>query len=136
VEINAGRAGGEIVSYLSQSTTGIDVTEELAALVLGAPPPRRQPPVLPVDLASIVLYPTGNGRLVAVHGLDECARIPEVVKVVQLYQPGRTIVGDYECPLAILLVAGFADREQLFEIQAEAEALIRTELADVPGEKP
>jgi hypothetical protein len=135
VEINPGRPGGEIVGYLNQSTTGIDGNEELAALVLGAPPPRRQPPPPPMDLASIVLYPTGGGRLVAVQGLDDCARIPEVVHVAPLYQIGRMMVEDYECPLAVLLVAGFTGRKQLLEIQAEAEALLRVELAGGHGEK-
>jgi biotin carboxylase len=135
VEINAGRPGGEIVAWLNQSRTGIDLYGELVALTLGAPAPVREPAKLPIDLASIVLYPKGSGRLVAVHGLDECARIPEVIKVVPLYQTGRMMVEDYECPLAILLVVGFADRKQLLEIQAEADALIRAELVGDNGER-
>ncbi|MEU0538050.1 ATP-grasp domain-containing protein [Amycolatopsis tolypomycina] len=129
VEVNAGRPAGSIMPLLAKLRTGIDVFAELTALALGAPPPAREPAKLPIPLAMLILYASGSGTLRSVGGLDEVAALPEVVDVVTTVSPGQVLTDEQETYAVNLVVAGFADHEDLAALHAEASKLIRLEVA-------
>ncbi|WP_410594916.1 ATP-grasp domain-containing protein [Amycolatopsis sp. lyj-23] len=129
VEVNAGRPAGSIMPLLAKLRTGIDVFAELAALALGAPPPAREPAKLPIPLAMLILYAAGSGTLRSIGGLDEVAALPEVVDVVTTVSPGQVLTDEQETYAVNLVVAGFADHEDLAALHAEASKLIRLEVA-------
>jgi biotin carboxylase len=130
VEINAGRPAGSIMPLLAKLRTGIDVFAEMVSLTLGTPPPPRAAPQLPIPLGMLILYASGSGRLVAIHGLDEVAALPEVLNVVTTVAPGQLLTDDQEVYAVNLLVAGFSDPGELAALHAEASRLIRYELRD------
>ncbi|MET8998775.1 ATP-grasp domain-containing protein [Amycolatopsis sp. NPDC004169] len=129
VEVNAGRPAGSIMPLLGKLRTGIDVFAELTALALGAPPPPREPAKLPIPLAMLILYAAGSGTLTGIGGLDEVAALPEVIDVVTTVSPGQVLSDEQETYAVNLVVAGFADHEDLAALHAEASKLIRLEVA-------
>ncbi|WP_410635847.1 ATP-grasp domain-containing protein [Amycolatopsis sp. cmx-4-83] len=129
VEVNAGRPAGSIMPLLAKLRTGVDVFAELTALALGAPPPAREPAKLPIPLGMLILYATGSGTLTGIGGLDEVAALPEVVDVVTTVSPGQVLTDEQETYAVNLVVAGFADHEDLAALHAEASNLIRLEVA-------
>ncbi|WP_086844165.1 ATP-grasp domain-containing protein [Amycolatopsis kentuckyensis] len=129
VEVNAGRPAGSIMPLLAKLRTGIDVFAELTALALGAPPPAREPAKLPIPLAMLILYASGSGTLRSIGGLDEVAALPEVVDVVTTVSPGQVLTDEQETYAVNLVVAGFADHDDLAALHAEASKLIRLEVA-------
>lgn len=129
VEVNAGRPAGSIMPLLAKLRTGIDVFAELTALALGAPPPAREPAKLPIPLAMLILYAAGSGTLTGIGGLDEVAALPEVIDVVTTVSPGQVLTDEQETYAVNLVVAGFADHEDLAALHAEASKLIRLEVA-------
>ncbi|EOD69898.1 ATP-grasp domain-containing protein [Amycolatopsis vancoresmycina] len=128
VEVNAGRPAGSIMPLLAKLRTGIDVFAELTALALGAPPPAREPAKLPIPLAMLILYAAGSGTLTGIGGLDEVAALPEVIDVVTTVSPGQVLSDEQETYAVNLVVAGFADHEDLAALHAEASKLIRLEV--------
>ncbi|KDN19616.1 ATP-grasp domain-containing protein [Amycolatopsis rifamycinica] len=128
VEVNAGRPAGSIMPLLAKLRTGIDVFAELTALALGAPPPGREPAKLPIPLAMLILYASGSGTLTGIGGLDEVAALPEVVDVVTTVSPGQVLTDEQETYAVNLVVAGFADHDDLVALHAEASKLIRLEV--------
>jgi biotin carboxylase len=128
VEVNAGRPAGSIMPLLAKLRTGIDVFAELTALALGAPPPAREPAKLPIPLAMLILYASGSGTLRSIGGLDEVAALPEVVDVVTTVSPGQVLTDEQETYAVNLVVAGFADHDDLAALHAEASKLIRLEV--------
>ncbi|MBE8521247.1 ATP-grasp domain-containing protein [Amycolatopsis sp. H6(2020)] len=128
VEVNAGRPAGSIMPLLAKLRTGIDVFAELTALALGAPPPAREPAKLPIPLAMLILYASGSGTLRSIGGLDEVAALPEVVDVVTTVAPGQVLTDEQETYAVNLVVAGFADHDDLAALHAEASKLIRLEV--------
>jgi biotin carboxylase len=128
VEVNAGRPGGQILGRLINLTTGVNPALELVALAAGAPPPSRPEPQLPMPLATLTVFGTGRGRLVRIHGLDKLAEIPEVLAVVPVVHPGDVLTDEYEMFAVNVLVGGFADRDDLLDVYAEAERLVDLEL--------
>ncbi|MFF1614071.1 ATP-grasp domain-containing protein [Amycolatopsis sp. NPDC058278] len=129
VEVNAGRPAGSIMPLLAKLRTGIDVFAELTALALGAPPPAREPAKLPIPLAMLILYASGSGTLRSIGGLDEVAALPEVVDVVTTVSPGQVLTDEQETYAVNLVVAGFADHDDLAALHAEASKLIRLEVS-------
>ncbi|WP_410642722.1 ATP-grasp domain-containing protein [Amycolatopsis sp. lyj-346] len=129
VEVNAGRPAGSIMPLLAKLRTGVDVFAELTALALGAPPPTREPAKLPIPLAMLILYAAGSGTLTGIGGLDEVAALPEVVDVVTTVSPGQVLTDEQETYAVNLVVAGFADHDDLVALHAEASKLIRLEVA-------
>ncbi|WP_206797448.1 ATP-grasp domain-containing protein [Amycolatopsis sp. MtRt-6] len=129
VEVNAGRPAGSIMPLLGKLRTGIDVFAELTALALGSPPPAREPAKLPIPLAMLILYASGSGTLKSIGGLDEVAALPEVVDVVTTVSPGQVLTDEQETYAVNLVVAGFADHDDLAALHAEANKLIRLEVA-------
>ncbi|RSM59287.1 biotin carboxylase [Amycolatopsis sp. WAC 01376] len=131
VEVNAGRPAGSIMPLLAKLRTGIDVFAELAALAVSAPPPVREPAKLPIPLGMLILYAAGSGRLTGIGGLDEIAELPEVIDVVTTVSPGQVLTDEQEIYAVNLVVAGFADHDDLAALHAEASKLVRLELEDV-----
>ncbi|RSM82663.1 biotin carboxylase [Amycolatopsis sp. WAC 01375] len=128
VEVNAGRPAGSIMPLLAKLRTGIDVFAELAALAVDAPPPVREPAKLPIPLGMLILYAAGSGRLTGIGGLDEIAELPEVIDVVTTVSPGEVLTDEQETYAVNLVVAGFADHDDLAALHAEASKLVRLEL--------
>jgi biotin carboxylase len=128
VEVNAGRPAGSIMPLLARLRTGVDVFAELTALALGAPPPAREPAKLPIPLAMLILYAAGSGTLRSIGGLDEVAALPEVVDVVTTVSPGQVLTDEQETYAVNLVVAGFADHDDLAALHTEASKLIRLEV--------
>ena len=129
VEVNAGRPAGSIMPLLEKLRTGVDLFAELVALALGRPAPDRQPPQLPIPLGMLILYASGTGRLEAIHGLDELAELPEVLNVITTVTPGQVLGDEQEVYGVNVVVAGFADHEELIALHAEASAMIKLELS-------
>ena len=73
---------------------GVSPTAELIGLARGVPAARQRPP-LSVPLATFTLFPGQTGRLRAIHGLDEVAALPDVIRVVAAVRPGDVISDDF-----------------------------------------
>ncbi|MFD5247126.1 ATP-grasp domain-containing protein [Amycolatopsis sp. NPDC058340] len=131
VEVNAGRPAGSIMPLLAKLRTGIDVFAELAALAVDAPPPVREPAKLPIPLGMLILYAAGSGRLTRIGGLDEIAELPEVIDVVTTVSPGQVLTDEQETYAVNLVVAGFADHDDLAALHAEASKLVQLDLEEV-----
>lgn len=129
VEVNAGRPAGSIMPLLARLRTGIDIFAELVSVGLGTPPPERTPPQLPIPLGMLILYASGSGRLEAIGGLDKLAELPEVLNVITTATPGQILTDEQEIYVVNLVVAGFADHEELAALHAEASSLITLELS-------
>ncbi|MFF1614072.1 ATP-grasp domain-containing protein [Amycolatopsis sp. NPDC058278] len=129
VEVNAGRPAGGAQPALLKLATGIDVTAEAVSLALGTPPPARGTG-LPVPVGYLVVYAEGTGRLVRVEGTDAVADLPEVLDVVTIVSPGQVLTDDQEIYAVNVLVAGFADADDLAALHAEATKLVRFELEE------
>ncbi|MGW4062897.1 ATP-grasp domain-containing protein [Amycolatopsis sp. NPDC004747] len=129
VEVNAGRPAGGAQPALLKLATGIDVTAEAVSLALGTPPPVRGTG-LPVPVGYLVVYAEGAGRLVRVEGTGEVADLPEVLDVVTIVSPGQVLTDDQEIYAVNVLVAGFADLDDLAALHAEATKLIHFELEE------
>ncbi|MCR6482004.1 ATP-grasp domain-containing protein [Amycolatopsis sp. OK19-0408] len=129
VEVNAGRPAGGAQPALLKLATGIDVTAEAVSLALGTPPPARGAG-LPVPVGYLVLYAERAGRLVRVEGTDEVADLPEVLEVVTIVAPGQVLSDDQEIYAVNVLVAGFADVDDLAALHTEATKLVRFELEE------
>ncbi len=136
VEVNVGRPGGGLVSALNELTSGINLFAECLSATIGDPPPPRTAPKINIPLAYMVIFGTGNGRLVKVHGLDEVAALPEVLDVVPTILPGQVLSDDHEILAVNLLVAGFFDIDELAAIYDEANKLIRMETEPVGDVTP
>ena len=130
VEVNAGRPGGAGPMVLTNLTTGVDTAAELLAVYRGAPSPRT-PPKLPVPLAVLNIFPTGTGRVRAVHGLDRVAAHPDVVSVDAGLAPGHVVSDEYESHAAGIVVAGFLDRDDLIETYQQLVAEVTLELEPI-----
>ncbi|MBE8521246.1 ATP-grasp domain-containing protein [Amycolatopsis sp. H6(2020)] len=129
VEVNAGRPAGGAQPALLKLATGIDVTAEAVSLALGTPPPARGTG-LPVPVGYLIVYAEGAGRLVRVEGTGEVADLPEVLDVVTIVSPGQVLTDDQEIYAVNVLVAGFADADDLAALHAEATKLVRFELEE------
>ncbi|NBH09589.1 ATP-grasp domain-containing protein [Amycolatopsis sp. SID8362] len=129
VEVNAGRPAGGAQPALLRLATGIDVTAEAVSLALGTPPPARGNG-LPVPVGYLIVYAEGSGRLVRVEGTAEVADLPEVLDVVTIVSPGQVLSDDQEIYAVNVLVAGFADLDDLAALHAEAAKLVRFELEE------
>ncbi|MFI5589786.1 ATP-grasp domain-containing protein [Amycolatopsis sp. NPDC051758] len=129
VEVNAGRCAGGAQPALLKLATGIDVTAEAVSLALGTPPPARSAG-LPVPVGYLIVYAEGAGRLVRVEGTDQVADLPEVLDVVTIVSPGQVLTDDQEIYAVNVLVAGFADVDDLAALHTEATKLVRFELEE------
>jgi biotin carboxylase len=136
IEVNVGRPGGGLVSALNELTSGINLFAECLAATLGDPSPPRTPPKITIPLAYLIIFGTGKGRLVKIHGLDDVADLPEVLEVVPTVEPGQILSDDHEVLAVNLLVAGFFDADELAALYDEAAKLIRLETEPVGGTDP
>jgi biotin carboxylase len=136
IEVNMGRPGGGLVSALNELTSGRNLFAECLAATLGEPSPPRTPPKINIPLSYVVIFGTGSGRLVKIHGLDEVAALPEVLEVVPTVEPGQILSDDHEILAVNLLVAGFFDADELATVYEDAAKLIRLETEPVGGAVP
>jgi len=127
VEVNGGRPGGQIIGLLYGMATGINTGAELVALSRGLPSPRTTPR-LPIPLASLTLFAKGNGRLRAIHGLDELADLDGVIQVIPAVRPGDLLSDDHEIFAVNFVVAGFMDLDDLQDTYELATGLVRIEV--------
>ncbi|MFI7673240.1 ATP-grasp domain-containing protein [Actinophytocola sp. NPDC049390] len=126
VEINC-RPAGQIMGTLYDLRIGVNTAAEVIGLARGVPAVRTEPK-LPIPIATLTLFPEGTGRLRAVHGLDDVADLPDVIRVVTSVAPGDLITEDYEIFAVNLIVAGFEDEADLMDIYAVADKLVRFEV--------
>lgn len=127
VEVNAGRPAGELLGMVIAMNTGINTVAELVSVARGAPSPRT-PPRLPVPLATLSVYAEESGRLRAVHGIDDVAALPDVIAVVPMAEPGDVITDEYETFAVAVIVAGFADVDDLADTYQRVDSLLRLEI--------
>jgi biotin carboxylase len=132
VEVNPGRPGGGMVSVVNELTNGMDMFGETLAAALNGPRPPRTPPKITIPLAYCIVFATGSGRLVRIHGLEEVAGIPEVLQVVATVEPGQILSADHEILAVNMLIAGYLDADDLASIYGEAVKLIRLETEPIP----
>ena len=135
VEVNGGRPGGGLVSVVNELTNGLDLFGEAVAAALGEPRPPRTPPKITVPLAYCIVFATGSGRLVRIHGLEEVAEIPEVLQVVATVEPGQILSEDHEILAVNMLIVGYLDADDLSSIYDEAVKLIRLETEPLTDEE-
>ncbi|MCT2581920.1 ATP-grasp domain-containing protein [Actinophytocola sp. S1-96] len=126
VEVNC-RPGGQLMGTLYDLRTGVNTAAEVIGLARGVPAARTEPK-LPIPLGTLTFFPEGTGRLRAVHGLDDLAELPDVIRVVSSVAPGDLITDDYEIFAVNVVVAGFADEDDLAGVYAEAAKLVRFDL--------
>jgi elongation factor P--beta-lysine ligase len=120
VEVNAGRAGGQILVMAVREATGIDLIAEILALQLGRPRPRPTAPTSNGRLSTLTVFPPASGRLEALEGLDQVAALPGVVRVVPFCAPGDFLdTEDKELFAVNLLVSGGGEAE-LCDLLGEA----------------
>ena len=129
VEVNAGRPAGAAQSVMIKLGAGIDIYAEMVAAALDLPRPERTD-ALPIPVGYLMFF-SGSGRLVRVHGLDEVAEIPEVIEVMSIVSPGDELTDEQQIYAVNVFLAGFTDHEDLAAIRDEAAKLIRFELEDV-----
>lgn len=126
VEVN-GRPGGQLLGTLYGLRTGVNTGAEVISLARGVPCPREEPP-LPIPLATLTVFPERTGRLRAIHGLDEVAELPDVIRVVPSVRPGDLVTADYEMFAVNLVVAGFVDYADLVDVHQQATELVTFEI--------
>ncbi|HEY6740283.1 MAG TPA: ATP-grasp domain-containing protein, partial [Actinopolymorphaceae bacterium] len=127
VEVNAGRPGGLPVCTLVQWMTGVDTFAEQVSAARGVPSPRTAPK-LPIPLGGFLLFPERSGTLRAVHGLDDVREHADVVEAFSTVRPGDELTVDHEIPAVVVVVAGFADEDDLVETYGELRDLVEFEM--------
>lgn len=91
VEVNAGRAGGQILVAAVKHATGVDLIAEILALALGTARPERAMPQSGERISTFTLFPGSSGRLQQIEGLDRLAALPRVAKVIPFCGPGDQV---------------------------------------------
>lgn len=127
VEVNPGRPAGQILTNVYAINTGVHMFTELVAVALGIPTSRTDPE-LRIPLGVVSVFPEKTGRLRAVHGLDDVAALPDVAWTFPLARPGDLITEEYESWAVGVIVAGFADTDDLRDTQQEVARLVRLEM--------
>ncbi len=126
VEINAGRAAGQILVQAVQQARGIDLTNEILALQTGQPRPVPTPPTLNGQVTTLTVFPPASGRLVQIDGLEEVTVLPGVKEVICSCKPGDLIdVQDKEFFAVNILVHEIDDPAELATIHKKAKRLVR-----------
>jgi biotin carboxylase len=126
VEVNAGRPGGPGPATLYRIGAGVDTIVEMLSAHRGAAAPRHaRRPTMP--LASFCFHPTVNGRLAALHGLDDVEAHPDVVSITPMAEPGAVLSQEREVVLATAVVAGFLDSDDLAKTYWELFDLLQVE---------
>lgn len=125
VEVNPGRAGGQLIGMMSVLGTGTDLRAEHLCMALGRPAPPRDAPKLPPPLATMTIFGDRTGRLVRIDGLDELSEHPDVMLVVPAVRPGDQLTTDHETFPLNVLVAGLTTRDQMEEVYRELAATVR-----------
>lgn len=125
VEVNAGRAGGQLIGMMTSLGTGTDLRAEHLCLALGRPAPPRAAPKLPPPLATMTIFGDRPGRLVRIDGLDALAEHPDVLLVVPVIQAGEVLTTDHETFPLNVLVAGPTTRDELEQTYRELATAVR-----------
>jgi biotin carboxylase len=138
VEVNAGRAGGQILALAVRLATGVDVIAEILALALGRERPGTVPPTFPGRLTTFTIFPPQSGRLDALTGLEELEALPGVERVVPFAAVGDWLDAEDKEIFAVNFLAQGGDELALRALYAEACRLVRfqmsaAELAGVGG---
>jgi biotin carboxylase/ribosomal protein S18 acetylase RimI-like enzyme len=127
----AGRLLGGVCSKAFRDRLGDDIHPFLFRLAMGEPvtlPPTA--PDAPVSAAMMLPVPA-EGRLVALHGVDQARRVPGIREVIVTGQPGDAIVPFPEqtaYPIGFLWASG-PTHQAVEDALARASASISIELA-------
>lgn len=133
VEVNAGRAGGQILVRAVRRATGVDLIAEIVALATGAPVPERTAPDLTGRVTTLTVFPPRSGVIARLEGLDEVRALPGVAEVISFCGPGDTVdVEDKELFAVNLLVQG-GDADSLAALHGEARRRVRFAFAGDEG---
>jgi hypothetical protein len=133
VEVNAGRAGGQILVRAVREATGIDLIAEIVALQSGRDRPAQAEPTLTGRVTTLTIFPPASGRIDQLEGLDEVARLPGVVDVIPFCGPGDVLdVEDKEVFAVNLLVSG-VEGDEIFSLYDQASRLVRFTISPAPA---
>lgn len=125
VEVNAGRAGGQILVRAVREGLGIDLIREILALQCGESGPSGGIPCLTGRVTTLTIFPPASGRIDQLEGLDEVVRLPGVVDVIPFCGPRDVIdIRDKEFFAINLLVQG-GEAETLCQLYQQACRLVR-----------
>jgi len=125
VEVNAGRAGGQILVRAVRKATGVDLLSEIVALQCGRERPMKEEPTLTGRVTTLTVFPLKSGRLESIKGLEAVRELPGVIEVITFCNPGDVIdVEDKELFAVNLLVAGL-EPEELLPLYRRANELVR-----------
>lgn len=133
VEVNAGRAGGQILVRAVRNMLGIDLIAEILALQSGRSRPAVSVPTLRGRVTTLTVFPPASGRIDRLEGLDEVAKLPGVIEVIPFCGPGDIVdVRDKEFFAVNLLVAGI-DGDALRSLYWQACQLVRFTMTPLNG---
>jgi biotin carboxylase len=129
VEVNAGRAGGQILALAVRLATGVDLIAEILALALGRERPGTLPPEICGRITTFTIFPPQSGRLDALTGLDELEALPGVARVVPFAAVGDWLDADDKEVFAVNFLAQGGDEPELRALYAEACRLVRFQMS-------
>jgi biotin carboxylase len=125
VEVNAGRAGGQILVRAVRKATGVDLLSEIVALQCGRERPMKEEPTLTGRVTTLTVFPSRSGRLESIEGLEAVRDLPGVIEVITFCNPGDVIdVEDKELFAVNLLVARI-EGEELLKLYHRAREFVR-----------
>jgi elongation factor P--beta-lysine ligase len=82
VEVNAGRAGGQIIVRAVRDMLGVDLLRELLAVQCGDPRPDPVECALNAPVTTLSVFPPRSGKLERLNGLDAVSVLPGVRAVI------------------------------------------------------
>jgi biotin carboxylase len=128
IEMGA-RTGGDPLGELARHCYGVDPVEASISVAVGAPLPPIPPQPVPHPVMVQLLNAADTGTLAAIHGVEEAAARPEVIRIALLAEPGRAVTStiDLTSKLGYALLAA-ATPELLREAAARLLATVRFEV--------
>lgn len=131
IEVNAGRAGGQLIPLLAPLIAGVDLGEELVSLQCGVEPGPRSTPEPGERVSSFTIFSERDGKLAAIHGIEELEALDGVETVVPTVKPGDVIDStEYEVFALMFITQGITGRAELQAIYERACELIDFEFED------
>jgi hypothetical protein len=131
IEVNAGRAGGQLIPLLAPMIAGVDLGEEFVALQCGVEPGPRATPDPGERVSSMSIFAGRGGRLTAIGGIEELEALEGVETVVPTVKPGDLIdSADYEIFALMFIVRGITDPGELEALYERACSLVTFEFED------
>jgi biotin carboxylase len=136
VEINAGRAGGQILVLAARLATGVNLIDEIVALALGRRRPTRAEPESRERVTTFTVFPPRSGRLDGLNGLAELGALPRVARVVPFSCVGDVLDVDDKEVFAVNFLAWGGEEADLRALHEEACRRVEFQISDLEVAPP